>query len=210
MLREAGIPHDDATYTGDDGSSALSLQYYRDKAREFQSIMNGIDQVARAAEEALELGIDEDTRAALLADLADFDARKWTFRATAEAINAGAALINALGGRFPRLSTPAGLAALPAIVVTPAMIAAIGTAAALITWGLSWIAGVNERLRQAQLLTLAPAEVKAELSRILGRAEAAQVAAAETPLASIAGVVKWGAIGLAAWLAWRAWNDSRA
>lgn len=209
MLGDAGT--DNAMYDGvsGDSPSVFSLDYYRQKATEFQSILNQVDQTAQAAQMAIDSGIDNDLSNDLVNALSEFDAKKAMFRMTAEAINAAASVINSAGGRFPSLSIPAGLGFAP-FVIPAAGIAAIATAATLITWGLSWINGVTERMRLAQLLEVGTPEQKAELARSIALADNAARTADSTPLASIASVVKWGAIGLGLWLAYQAWSKRNA
>lgn len=197
----------DATYTGETGSSVFSMQYYRNKALQFQDVLFQLDKVAQSAQAV----VDADASPELTADLADmlagFDAKKVTFRATAEAINLGAASINAMGGRMPEMQVPTGLGVVP-LVVPAAMIAAIGVAAALITWGVSWIAGVRERLLRAQTLNeIADPELRGQVAAELVRVDAAAAATNESSLSSVAGIVKWGVIGVLAWMAWQAWEQ---
>lgn len=191
-----------------DSDSVFSMDYYRSKAREFQTILNQVDETARAANIAIASGIDPELTRDLVGALQEFDAKKTAFRMAAEGINAAAAVINSAGGRFPSLSIPSGLGFAP-VAIPAAGLIALATAATLITWGLSWIDGVRERLRVAQLLGVGTPQQQAELARALATAEAAQLASSESPLASIAGVVKWGALGLAAWLAYQAWSRGR-
>lgn len=197
-IGEAGVPHDDASYTGDVPGSALSVSYWRDKAREFQVVMNQIDATAQAAQDMAVLNLDPGLTSDLMGYLSEFDMKKTVFRVAAEGINAGAALINAAGGRFPQLSIPSTLGLGP-LVIPAAAIAALGTAAALIVWGQSWIAGVNERMATAQLLATGDPEV----ARLIARAKAAQIAADQSPLASVSGIVKWGALAFLGYLAWK-------
>ncbi len=208
MLGEAGLDHSDASYEGEQGTSVFSLDYYRNKARQFQDMLNQVDGAATAARVALAAGADPDLERDLVDMLREFDAKKSTMRMTAEAINAAAAVINSAGGRFPQLSIPTGLGALP-LVLPAAGIAAIAVAATLITWGVTWIDGVKQRLLYAQLTAKGTPEQQAELARALAMAEAASRASDESPLASIAGIAKWGAIAVLGWMAWRAWQESR-
>ncbi len=208
MLAEAGVDHGDASYEGEQSTSVLSLDYYRNKAREFQDVLNQVDTAARAAREAIAAGVDDDLTRDLVGMLGEFDAKKAIFRMAAEGINAAAAVINAAGGRFPQLSVPSGLGALPFVVPAPG-IAAIAVAATLITWGVSWIDGVKQRLLYAQLTGKGTPEQQAALARSLALAEAAQRSRSESPLASVAGIVKWVAIAGVAWIAWSAWEKSR-
>jgi len=194
--------YDDASYAGEAGGSVTSMQYYRDKAREFQESLNRVDIVATAAREAMNAGISAELSSDLAAMLDDLDARKITFRLTAEGINAGAAVINALGGRFPQLSVPKGLGFLPAIPI--ATIAALGVAASLVAWGTTWMVGVNERLKLESLLGGGADPDK--LAEIEGRVA---VASASNWLSDTAGIVKWGAIALLGYFAYTAFSKSR-
>lgn len=188
--------YDDANYTGETGDSVLSVQYYRNKAREFQTTLNNIDSVARAAQDAVNANISPELTNDLSAMLAELEDRKRVFRLTAETINAGAAVFNALGGRFPQLSVPTGLAALP--VIPLATIAALGVAAGLITWGSQWVSGVNERLELETLIgggadPIKLAEIKAAVAKSNG-----------SWTGDIANIVKWSAIGAMVYFAFNA------
>ena len=123
---------------------------------------------------------------------------------TAEAINAGAAAINALGGRFPSLSIP-GTLGLPPLIVPAAMVAAVGTAAALIVWGSQWVQGVNDRLKRAQIIDAATPEQRASIVAAMAESDNAVSVAGSSMLASLAPTVKWVAIGIGAFLLYRAY-----
>ena len=144
MLREAGLTHDDESYEGEQSGSLFSLDYYRSKAQQFQGVLNQVDQAAQAAQLAIDSGVDPDLTRDLVGMLQEFDQKKMTFRIAAEGINAGAAVINAAGGRFPQLSIPQGLGLAP--LIPAAAIAAIALAATLIAWGVKWIDGVQQLL----------------------------------------------------------------
>jgi hypothetical protein len=189
--------------------SVFSLEYYRAKAREFQTMMNALDTTYWAASGALGTGaLDDATAAALEGALSDFESRRRLIKVTAEAINLGAASINALGGSFPRLTIP-GTLGLPPIVAPAAMVAAIGTAAALVVWGSQWISGVNERLRRAQVIEAATPEQRARIVEAISNTDNAVTTAEGSILASVAPVVKWAAIGVGAFLLYRAYMASR-
>lgn len=192
-----------------ESTSPLSMDYYRNKAREFQVIMDQLDRTYWAASGALGTGaLDATTAAALESALADFESRRRTIKLTAEAINAGAATINALGGRFPSLSIP-GTLGLPPLLAPAAMVAAIGTAAALIVWGSQWISGVNERLRRAQVIEAATPEQRARIVESIADTDNAVTTTESSILASVAPVVKWVAVGIGAFLLYRAYTASR-
>jgi hypothetical protein len=196
----------DVQYTGDTGDSLLSMQHYRNTVRDFQSTLEALDQGAAAARLALEAadGSGDDSLASDLLDwLGDYDAKGLALRATAQTINAGASLVNAAGGRFPVLSIPAGLGLLPALGI--AAIAAIATAATLIAWGNTALRGLNDRLKYAQsLAAVADPAARAKLAEATTMSDSALQTAESSPWAQIATIIKWGAIGLAAFLAYRA------
>lgn len=199
---DAGTPNTDVSYGGADAApSPFSLDYYRNKAREFQDTLNALDAAQGAVYVALDAGVDPSTEGELLASLQEFDAKKTILRATAEAINAGAAFVNSVGGRMPELSIPTTLGLGPLLPV--AAIAAIATAATLIVWGQSWIDGVNQRLATAQLLDATDPDKRTALAQSIATAQAAQRSASSTGLAAVAPIVKWGAIALIAFFGWK-------
>lgn len=208
----ATLVHSDEEYEGDSGASALSVQYYRNKVAEFQSVLDALDQGARAARAAVETGAlaweDEQDLTALLME---YEERKATLRTTAETINAGAAAWNSLGGRMPSLSLPSGLGALP--VIPLALIGAVAVAATLIVWGRTWLQGLNARMQHAMFLeAIKDPEKRAEVAAAASAAASAVQAAESSPISSIANIAKWisiGALGLIAWKAWSEWNDRR-
>lgn len=198
---------DAQTLTGADSPSPFTLDYYRRKAQEFQVMLDALDRSYWAASGALGTGaLDEATVAALESALADYESRKTTLRVTAEAINAGAAVINSMGGTFPRLSIP-GTLGLPPIIAPVALVAAIGTAAALIAWGSQWIAGVNERLRRAQIIEGTSPGNRDAIVRAIAESDNAVNVAEGSFLASLAPTVKWVAIGIGAFLLYRAYTQ---
>lgn len=187
--------------------SPFSMDYYRRKAVEFQQVLDALDRSYWAASGALGTGaLDDATATALEAALADYDSRKGQLRLTAEAINAGAAAINSMGGRFPRLSIP-GTLGLPPLLAPAALVAAIGAAAALIAWGSQWIAGVNERLRRAQIIEGTSPANRDAIVRAIAESDNAVNVAEGSFLASLAPTVKWVAIGIGAFLLYRAYSN---
>lgn len=189
-------------------TSPFALDYYRNKAREFQVTMNAIDAAYTAASSALATGaLEPEGEAALIEALDAYEGKRITLRVTAEAINAGAAVVNGMGGRFPQLSLPATLGAVP--VAPLALIAAIGTAAGLITWGTQWVQGVNERLKRAQLIEGASPGQRDQLIRAIADSDSAVSQAESSVLATLAPLVKWVAIGAVAFFAYRAYSARR-
>jgi hypothetical protein len=185
------------------------MDYYRQRAVEFQQMMTALDQAYWAANYALmNSALDESSAAALMGALDEYAAKKSTIKITAEAINAGAAAINAVGGRFPVLSIP-GTLGLPPLIAPAALVAAVGAAATLLTWGSQWISGVNDRLKRAQLIESASPDERDALVRAMTESDNAVNVASSSILASVAPTVKWIAYGIGAFLLYRVWSESR-
>lgn len=202
-LADARMPNDDASYTGEVSDSVFSLDYYRNKAREYQVAMNALDDSWHAANSALVLGVDEDTAAYIVQWLEAFDAKRAQARMIGEGINLAANVINSAGGRFPVLSIPGSLGALP-FVMPAAAIAAFAAASTFVVWGAQMVSGLNERLRLAQLLDAQSSpEQRAQLAAEVARVDAAQRELNLSPLGSLAPLLKWGALAVGAFVAWK-------
>lgn len=208
MLGDAGVDNSDVSYTGDVSESSLSLDYYRAKAVEFQRVLNALDAGYLAAVSVIDSDTGDDSLIADMSDaVAEFDAKKTQLRLTAEAINAGAAVINSMGGRFPSLSVPGTLGFLP-IAIPAATVVAIGTAAVLATWGTTWLIGLNDRLKTAQLLDAQKTpEQRAAVARAISDTQNAVDLASGSTWSQIGGVVKWAAIAALGYLAFKAFKD---
>lgn len=209
MIGEAGVPHDDASYAGETGDSYFSMQKYRNQAEEFQTVMLAMDATARSLRGLLQYPLSIEDQQGIQQQLSEFDSRKLMFRAAAETLNAAAYAINATGGRFPVLQVPQGLQGLglgPAIPL--AAIAALATAATLISWGRDWMAGVNRRLSDERMLALIDdPEQRAQAARLVMQANAAQAEAETSTLSKVATLAKWGLIAALAYFGWRAWEN---
>jgi hypothetical protein len=191
-------------------SSVFSLDYARAKAREVQVVLNGLDRAYRATMDVLEVGaLTPEQTAELVGALDDYDRRRGWIAAAVESGNAIAAAINAAGGRFPVLSIPPTLRALPALVAPAAIAAYVAGVAAVIVWGRQWLVGLNERLSRAQLIESTPPEQRAGLVRAMAETDAAIREVESSTLAAVAPAVRWLAIGVVAWLAYRAWSQTR-
>lgn len=203
------IDYSDEQYTGEQSTSVFSMDYYRNKAREFQVTLNAVDSTMRALEDTRnEVTLDDDTRAQIDSLLDDAYGKRTTLKLTAEAINAGAAVVNSLGGRFPNLSIPPSLGIAPLLPL--AAVAAIATAATLIVWGTTWIRSAATVLRQYNQLNAVqdPAE-RAALARSLAAADAAQSLADGSLTGNIANIVKWAAIAIGAYMVVQLINKQR-
>jgi hypothetical protein len=205
------------TVPGVSAPGPLSLDYYRNKLAEFQQMMLALDQTASAARAlqplALEGATVNDDLARLYDDittsLAEFDAKKASFRTAAEALNFAINGVNMVGANLAPLRIPQGLGVVPAAAAA-AIAGGLAVAAALIVWGRDWIAGMNER---AKILTVAgaitdPAKRDAALSEAM-KIEAASQATQESPLANVANIVKWVAGAAVVYFAFQAFDKAR-
>jgi hypothetical protein len=199
-LSDAGVSNDDASYTGDTGDSATSLQYYRNKAAEFQTVLIAMDSAASAARTVLSLNIDDDIEAQRIQDrLDEFDQKKYLFRAAAEGINAAAAVINATGGRFAPLSIPSGLGNVGALIPIAAIIA---TAVTLISWAQTWIKSLDLPRTLAGISDPAKRDIAAAAA---AQSLAAGQAVQDSPMTSLSSIFKWAALAGVAYFAYRAY-----
>lgn len=209
MIGEAGVPNDDASYAGEQGDSYFSLQKYRNQASEFQAVMEAMDKTASSLRGLLQYPLSVEDQQSIQDRLNEFDSRKLMFRAAAETLNAVAYTINASGGRFPVLQVPQGLQGLGIGPVIPlAAIAALATAATLISWGKDWMTGVNRRLSDERMLAMIddPAE-RAQAARLVMQANLARAEADTSTISQVAQIAKWGLYATLAYFAWRAWQN---
>jgi len=95
---------------------------------------------------------------------------------------------------------------LPAIPF--AAIAAIGTAATLTVWGNTWLRGLNDRLKAAQLLDAqGTPEARAALAVSIAQSDAAIATAEASGFSALAPLLKWVTVGVGAWMLWKAFQS---
>lgn len=185
---------------------SVTLDYFRGKAQEFQALLSNLDTVGGQLGLMLQDGIaDSALRNDLTQRWQELQEKKGMLRATAEAINLGIAATNV---QLPRINIPSTLGAAP-LVIGVAAAAALAGVAALVTWGYGWISGVNDRLRQAQLLEGLSPDDRAKVAQTLAQTELAQAEAGASPIQSLATVVKWVAIAAIAYFAFQAYTKGR-
>ena len=190
-------------------NSPVSLSYYQQKIVEFQNLLNGMDAAAKAAQAALWDDIDPKLSADLQTYLDDFDSKKWEFRTAAEALNLAVNGANMVGADFTNITVPSTLGVVP-LVAAGVIAAAVATAAALIVWGNTWLQGLNQRLRDQELIGSVTDPAKRDkLIQTQMEVEAAAAEASASPLASISNIVKWLAIGAVAYFAFSAYKQVR-
>ena len=190
-------------------NAPVALSYYQQKIVEFQNLLNGMDAAAQAAQSALWDDIDPQLSKDLQTYLDDFDSKKWEFRAAAEALNLAINGANLVGGDFPNITVPSTLGVVP-LVAAGVIAAAVATAAALIVWGNTWLQGLNQRLRDKELIASVSDPAKRDqLITAQVAVEQAAVEASASPLSSISNIVKWLAIGAVAYFAFSAYKQVR-
>ena len=190
-------------------NSPVTLSYYQQKIVEFQNLLNGMDTAAKAAQSALWDDIDPKLSADLQTYLDDFDSKKWEFRAAAEALNLAVNGANLVGADFPNVTVPQTLGVVP-LVAAGVIAAAVATAAALIVWGNTWLQGLNQRLRDQELIASVTDPVKRDkLIQTQLEVDQAAAEANASPLSSISNIVKWLAIGAVAYFAFSAYKQVR-
>jgi hypothetical protein len=190
-------------------NAPVALSYYQQKIVEFQNLLNGMDAAAQAAQSALWDDIDPQLSKDLQAYLDEFDSKKWEFRAAAEALNLAVNGANLVGGDFQNITVPNTLGLVP-LVAAGVIAAAVATAAALIVWGNTWLQGLNQRLRDKELLASVTDPAKRDqLIAAQVAVEQAAVEASASPLSSISNIVKWLAIGAVAYFAFSAYKQVR-
>jgi len=187
------------------GGAPVTLDYFRQKAIEFQEVVNALDGTGRTIRELLVAIEDPQLAADLREAYNEFDRKKSLIRATAESVNLAAAGLNLIGVQTPRITIPQTLGAAP-IVVSAVAAAAIFTAASLIIWGREWIAGVNQRLNAATVIGAVPEADRAKVAQAVLQTQAAVAETEQSPVVAIAGTVKWIALAAIAYFAWQAYS----
>lgn len=196
----AGLPEPDPITPA---PSVLSLDYYRQKIVEFQTVMDAMDGAAQIMRTTIDQEISPEITETMQAALASYDMKKGAFRTAAEAINFAVNGANQIGANLPTLrANTLGLAP----VVLAAISGAVATVAALVVWGRDWINEANNRLR-IQLESVTDPEARARLVAHSMQLDSVAKSASASPLASVAGIVKWVAIGALAWFAYRAYSE---
>jgi len=190
----------------DDDAPPVSTSYFAEKAREFQQLVNALDATDREVDQLIGALPESALLDELVEQKAALEGKKGQIKLIAEAVNFAANGLNQLGANLPTINLPQTLGAAP-LVVAGAAAAAVAAAAAIIVWGKAWIDGINQRLRNAELLASVPEVDRARVAEAVLRTDVAVAQANQSPLASVAGIVKWVAIGAVAFFAYQAWTQ---
>lgn len=190
----------------DDDAPPVSTSYFAEKAREFQQLVNALDATDREVDNLIGALPESALLDELVEQKAALESKKGQIKLIAEAVNFAANGLNQLGANLPTINLPQTLGAAP-LVVAGAAAAAVAAVAAIIVWGKAWIDGINQRLRNAELLASVPEADRGRVAEAVLRTDVALAQANQSPLASVAGIVKWVAIGAVAFFAYQAWTQ---
>ena len=192
----------------DDAETAQPVErsYFRDKALEFQRIINALDATASEVDQLIGALPESALLDELIAQREELEGKKGQIKLVAEAVNFAANGLNQVGANLPTIQWPQTLGAAP-LVIAGAGAAAIAAAAAIIVWGKSWIDGVNQRLRDKQLMESVPEAQRGAVADAIVKTEAAKAQADASPIGAIANIIKWVAIGAVAFFAYQAWTQ---
>lgn len=190
----------------DDDAPPVSTSYFAEKAREFQQLVNALDATDREVDQLIGALPESALLDELVEQKAELQGKKGQIKLIAEAVNFAANGLNQLGANLPTINLPQTLGAAP-LVVAGAAAAAVAAAAAIIVWGKAWIDGINQRLRNAELLASVPEADRGRVAEAVLRTDVALAQANQSPLASVAGIVKWVALGAVAFFAYQAFQQ---
>lgn len=203
-LSDARTGNTDDSYTGEVSDSPVSADYVRNKIREFQAVLNALDESYQAGLAAWHADGQSDAELDRL--LRDYESQSVGMKATAEALNLGAELSNAVGVRMPVLSIPQTLGLAPAGLLLPAaVVAALAAVAGWVTYSIGYSAAMTEAIAVVHG-RLGNTEAAREIERQLQRAKDAQTRINLPDLSQIAGGVKLLAVVALGFLAWRAFG----
>jgi hypothetical protein len=183
------ILYGDVGYAGaDTDPSIFSLDYYRNKVREFQDSLNRTAAIAEAFEAMPVWALDDTSRQEINSWLSDYYARRAWIIEAANGVNLLAQGANAVGIRFPVVSVPTGLNALPPLLAI-AGIAALTAIVAVVEWSATKQAQAKLIADQITLIATVPEDQRAAL--LTGIQNVQNVAAQGSISATIANSLKW-------------------
>lgn len=201
------VTYDNASYTGETGDSVFSLDYYRNKIRDFQDTMNAADRTVQALADVRPYLTDADQISQwenLWQQLMD---KRTEMQIGAKAINLAAEGLNAINVTMPEVSVPATLQGLGiAPLVLAGMAAAIAGVGALV-YSLRGIIDSAAAVIDNWLVLKSDSLTDTQKTAILtarDEVKQAQADASGGVSASVTKIIQWVAIGAIAYFGYKA------
>lgn len=201
-----------------DSGSMLTVDYYRRKVAEFQTVLYALDNTGRdlwGAGAAVYATGDADAIADYETLRAEYESKRSQFVTVAEGIQLASQGINAVGINFPSVQIPFGMGALP-LVPLAAAAGVVAASVALVTWASQFFRTVREFAQRYQHIDAIMALPEGEragaletLRKLELTAEQSESETNQSPLQSIATIAKWGAVAAIVYFGWRAYSESR-
>ncbi len=207
---DAGDPNAEA--------SPITLDYYRQKALQLQSLLNGFDTVYFDLQGMAAIASNLDDGGAMLNEinglLGDFEDKRSQLVNTAQALNLASDGLNAVGVEFPQVNVP-GMAGVPLAAVA-VVAGVIGAAVVLISWGnraFALAGDIARRMQQADVIAKLPESERANAVQTAINAERnielERAKINDSPLAGAASLLKWALIAAVAYFGYKAWKEQR-
>lgn len=199
-----------------DTNSPLSLDYYRQKVVAFQNVITSLDSVYYELQSVGSLiGDDPDAYAEWSALVGEFEDKRNQIGVIAEGLNLASQGMNGSGISFPSVVNTMGLGIGP--VVIPAALAAAVAAA---VYMMAWATGFLDRLVNAvnhwksiNAIAALPVDQQgpalAQLEQLSAATDQALAASRANQLTAFSTLVKYGAIALGIYFAWKLYKDAQ-
>jgi hypothetical protein len=186
----------DVGYEGTDANpSMFSVDYYRNKVREFQDSLNRLAATRDALASVPFWAVDESSYAAITDWLNDYEIRRAWIMEAAEGVNLLAQGANAVGIRFPVVSIPSGLNAVPPLLAV-AGIAALTAIVAVVEWAATMQMRAKTVAEQTRIIAELPEDQRAAALQSLANVQT--ISEQSSISATIANSIKWIVIGVGA------------
>lgn len=124
----------------------VEVGYFQGQINKFQKAMNDVDATRQNLEMLLVADITDAQVEQIQALITEYYDKQQQFRYAADAFNAVADMVNAVGGELAPIQIPSGLGLFPALGIPAVWVAAIAGAAVLISFAVGWIQRANRTI----------------------------------------------------------------
>jgi hypothetical protein len=193
---------------GDDGeipvdTSPPDTGFIARKTAEFQAALIDLSQNADTLQYLLTLDLSEENRAAVQAQLSDFESRRAAYKYTAETLNAVAGIANSMGASLPTVQVPSGLG-FAVLGVPIAGLAVLAAVSGMLVYIATWTATTHSvALKAAEELE---EPMRSEAMMYLATHQSSGMSGA---LSDTASAIKWIALAALAYFAYTAYNKGK-